>query len=102
MHKSHYCYLPRTKAKISHSFRCYFAIGDPKGEDSAAILGPLAVFSRHLTATSASAVRFCTPAERRPWAARVGHQTRPATGFGPCDDPGDPPPRGPAPGPTAD
>ena len=33
MHKSNYCYLPRTTAKISYSFRCYFAVGDPKGED---------------------------------------------------------------------
>jgi hypothetical protein len=33
MHKSNYCYLPRTTAKISHCFRCYFAAGDPKGED---------------------------------------------------------------------
>jgi hypothetical protein len=33
MYKSNYCYLPRTTAKISHCFRCYFAAGDPKGED---------------------------------------------------------------------
>jgi hypothetical protein len=33
MHKSNYCYLPRTTAKVSHSFRCYFAASDPKGED---------------------------------------------------------------------
>jgi len=31
--KRTYCYLPRTTAKISHCFRCYFAAGDPKGED---------------------------------------------------------------------
>jgi hypothetical protein len=33
MHKPIYCYLPRTTAKISHGFRCYFAVGDPTGED---------------------------------------------------------------------
>ena len=33
MYKSNYCYLPRTTAKISHCFRCYFAAGDLKGED---------------------------------------------------------------------
>jgi hypothetical protein len=33
MHKSNYRYSPQTTPKISHSFRCYFAVGDPKGED---------------------------------------------------------------------
>jgi hypothetical protein len=59
MHKSNYCYLPRTTAKISHCFRCYFAAGDLKGEDFRGDGEKLAVFSLHLTAISASAVRFC-------------------------------------------
>ena len=33
MYKPNYCYLGRTTANISHGFRCYFAVGGPKGED---------------------------------------------------------------------
>jgi hypothetical protein len=33
MYKSNYCYLLRATATVSHCFRCYFAVGDPKGED---------------------------------------------------------------------
>jgi hypothetical protein len=46
MYKSNYHYLARTTAKISHGFRCYFAVGGPKGEDSRGDAGTPRLFFR--------------------------------------------------------
>jgi hypothetical protein len=57
-----YCYLQPKAARTSDQFCCYIALSVAEGKDLA---GLLAVLSLHLTAKSATAVRFCTPAAAR-------------------------------------